>query len=62
MAKIKTPKACLTWTVQIPGLGRNERPAPAIGHGRAMPTPRQNGSSSAEVIPVAYKSLENRMT
>ena len=37
-------------------------PAPAIGHGIAMPRPRTNGSASASVVPVAYRLLENSTT
>ena len=42
-----------------PGFGRAAMPAPATGHGIAMPTPSRNGSASAIVVPVAYRSLEN---
>ena len=37
-------------------------PAPAIGHGIAMPMPSRNGSASATVVPVAYRLLENSTT
>ena len=50
---MKTPNACLTRTIHMPGFGSAARPAPAIGQGIAMPTPRKNGSASAIVVPVA---------
>ena len=56
---MKTPKACLTRTIQAPGFGSAVSPAPAIGHGIAMPTPSRNGSASAATVPCAYRSLEN---
>ena len=49
---MNTPKACLTWTIQAPGFGIHESPAPAMGHGRAIPMPRTNGSARAIVVPV----------
>ena len=59
---MNTPKACLTWTIQAPGFGIHDRPAPATGHGRAIPSPRTNGSARATVVPVPYRLLENTMT
>ena len=50
---MNTPNACFTRTIHMPGLGSEARPAPAIGHGIAMPRPRQNGSASASVVPDA---------
>ena len=44
---MKTPNTCLTRTIHAPGFGSAASPAPAIGHGIAMPTPRKNGSASA---------------
>ena len=43
MARITTPKACLTRTIHAPGFGSAVSPAPAIGQGTAMPTPSRNG-------------------
>ena len=57
-----TPNTCLTRTIQAPGFGSAARPAPAIGHGTAMPTPSRNGSASAIVVPFAYRLLENSTT
>ena len=37
-------------------------PAPAIGHGIAMPIPRKNGRARATRVPVAYRLLEKRTT
>ena len=34
---MSTPNACFTRTIHGPGFGRDARPAPAIGHGIAMP-------------------------
>ena len=45
--------ACLTRTIQAPGLGSDAMPAPAIGHGSAMPSPSKNGSASATGDPFA---------
>ena len=62
VARMKTPRACLTCTIHGPGLGRAESDAPAIGHGKAMPTPRTKGSERAIAVPVAYRLLENKIT
>ena len=59
---MNTPKACFTWTIQAPGFGIHDSPAPATGHGRAIPIPRTNGSARASVVPVPYRLLENTMT
>ena len=53
IARMKTPNACFTRTIHMPGLGSDASPAPAIGHGIAIPRPRQNGSASATFVPVA---------
>ena len=59
---MKTPNACLTRTIQGPGLGITDSPAPATGHGRAIPTPSRKGSARAAVTPAAYRLLEKTMT
>src|SRR5437867_12878071 len=59
---MKTPNACLTRTIHMPGFGSAARPAPAIGHGIAMPSPRQDGSASAILVLVAYRLLEKSTT
>ena len=48
-----TPKACLMVFIHAPGFGSAAIPAPAIGHGIAMPKPSTNGSASAAVVPAA---------
>jgi hypothetical protein len=48
-----TPKACFTRTIHAPGLGKALMPAPAKGHGAAMPRPRTNGNARAAGVPVA---------
>src|ERR1700730_4248379 len=49
-------------TIQAPGLGSAAMPAPAIGQGTAIPTPRTNGSASAAVVPAAYSLLDQSTT
>ena len=48
-----TPKPCFTRTIHAPGFGKALMPAPAKGHGAAMPRPSTNGSASAADVPVA---------
>src|SRR5215203_423424 len=46
----------------MPGLGSEATPAPASGHGMAIPTPSTNGNARASVVPAAYMLLENSTT
>ena len=51
VSKMMTPKPCFTRTIHAPGLGSALMPAPANGHGAAMPSPNTNGSAKAAVVP-----------
>ena len=54
IADINTPPRFGDWrTIQAQGLGRAAKPAPATGHGTAMPTPRRNGKAKAIAVPLA---------
>ena len=43
-----------TQRIHAPGFGRTESPAAANGQGRPIPTPRMNGSTTAQVFPAAH--------
>ena len=51
-----TAKMYLKTTMNFPGLGNTDNPAPASGHGRAMPIPRAKGTKQPYQPELAAKS------